>query len=81
MSLTPEEFNKIASKNDLDRVEGKIDVLEVKFDKMMSVLDGVAKDLKDIKSDRVANMAAHDRFEERITVIEKKLELKPAGSY
>ncbi len=80
MTLTPEQFNKMATKEDLVNLASKDELQEMK-NEILSAIDGLARNMNNVNSDRAANMAAHDRFEGRITVIEKKLELKPAGSY
>ncbi|MFH1427484.1 MAG: hypothetical protein ABIG60_03060 [Patescibacteria group bacterium] len=76
MPLTPEEFNKLVTKDDHNRLENKVDQLNGKFDNMMDTLDGIAVGVKDIKSEQAANLGAHDRFEERINKIEKQASSK-----
>ena len=53
----------------------KEDIKELRSDnrRLFQVLDGIVKQLNDIKSDSAANLAAHDRFETRITHLEKNL--------
>ena len=80
MTLTPEQFNNLATKEDLLSVASKHELQEMK-NEILTAIDGLARNMNNVNADRVANMAAHDRFETRITVIEKKLELKPAGSH
>jgi len=79
MTLTPEQFNLLATKEDLKNFVTKEDLREVKND-ILSAIDGLAKEVKDMKEEQVFNIAAHDRFEERITRVEKKLNLNPATS-
>ena len=81
MTLTPEQFNKLATKEDFNRLEDRIDVLDEKFEGVMEVLDVVVKKLDNIEHSFASNMVAHDRFENRITKIEKHLELKPNPGY
>lgn len=119
MTLTPEQFNLLATKEDLknfrtkDEIDGKFNQIENRFSKLetkldslsvshintnqrverieekvdalvdsmsdvLTSLDGVAKGLNDMKHEFATNLGAHDRFEERITKIEKKLNPNPA---
>ena len=49
---------------------------EQKTDEMLTAIDGVVKDNDDIKIEQTSNIAAHDRFEKRITRVETHLNLK-----
>jgi hypothetical protein len=49
-----------------------------KTDEILTAIDGVVKDNDDIKIEQTANVAAHDRFEKRITRVETHLNLEPA---
>ncbi len=78
MTITPEQFNKLALKEDLSEV--KQDVKEVKENmrKVMGTLEVMNKTLTKIDTELAANTSAHDRFqttinnhEVRITKIEK----------
>ncbi len=71
MPLTPEEFNQLAHKEDIQRLESKIDHLADAFTQMLTIMDNSAKKSKDIEVELVSNQAAHDRFETRITALEK----------
>ena len=83
MTLTLEQFNKIATKEDLKDFVTQVH-FDKKIDKILTTLDGIAKIFEDHKIEHVANIGAHDRFEEkftktdkRIKVIEKKFEASP----
>jgi len=76
MTLTPEQFNKLATKKDLEKVEDKVDVLAENMSTLLTSVDGLAKKLDDIEHAFVSNQAAHDRFESRLERIEKHLGLK-----
>ena len=84
MSLTPEQFNKLATKDDLKEFKEEIKeetVSKVEFNKMMTTIDGIAKNVKDIKEEKTANQGAHDRMQGGINNNSKrinKLELKTA---
>ncbi|MBU4216324.1 hypothetical protein L6270_02035 [Candidatus Parcubacteria bacterium] len=75
MSLTPEQFNKLATKKDFDDLEQRIDEKFLDKKEFHSVMDAVVKKLDNIEHAFVSNQAAHDRFEQRISRIEKKLEI------
>lgn len=77
MTLTPEQFNKLATKEDLKNFHTK-DEMEQKFDQVLTAIDGLAHKLDKQEMDFVSNIAAHDRFEERITKVENQLNPKPA---
>lgn len=62
MSLTPEQFNKLAIKEDLKEFNTKEEA-EKQTEKILSVLDSMAKDIKDIKVEQSSNIGSHDRFE------------------
>ena len=81
MTLTPEQFNKLATKKDLEKVEDKVDVLAENMSTLLTSVDGLAKKLDDIEHAFVSNQAAHDRFENRLERIEKHLGLNPLFNY
>ena len=70
MPLTPEQFNKLVTKEDLDE---KLKDIATKEDvhKILAAVDGIAKKHKDFETELVANQGAHDRFETRIKNLEK----------
>lgn len=76
MTLTPAQFNKLATKDDLKNFATKDEAREFK-DEVLTAVDGVVKKLDDIEHAFVSNQAAHDRFEKRITRIEEHLKMKP----
>jgi len=67
MSLTPEQFNKLATKKDLDELEQKMDEKFLNKHEFHDVMDAVIKKLDTIEHAFVSNQAAHDRFETRIS--------------
>ncbi|HOZ55963.1 MAG: hypothetical protein BWY51_00937 [Parcubacteria group bacterium ADurb.Bin316] len=82
MTLTPEQFNKLAAKEDLKDLEQKItEDMGQKLDNIMTAVDGLTKNVKDIEHGFVSNQAAHDRFEELLARIEKHLDLKPMFNF
>lgn len=76
MTITPEQFNKIATKNDLGNFYNKKE-MDQKFDAVLGAVDTVVKKLDNIEHAFVSNLAAHDRFEKRLTRIEEHLNLNP----
>lgn len=84
MTLTPEQFNLLATKEDLNNavndLVSKEEFNEFKKD-FYDTMDAVIKKLDNIEHSFVSNLAAHDRFEARISKVEEKLELKPNPGY
>lgn len=73
MSLTPEQFNKLSTKKDLEDLEKR---LKEKFaskndvQKILNAVCGIADNHKKFDEEMTANQGAHDRFEKRITNLE-----------
>ncbi|MFA4831605.1 MAG: hypothetical protein WC618_05605 [Patescibacteria group bacterium] len=80
MTLTPEQFNKLSTKEDLKNFYTK-DEMDKKFDLVLTATDAVIKKLDDIEHAFVSSLAAHDRFEKRIERIKKHLSLNPSLGY
>lgn len=76
MSLTPEQFNLLATKKDLENYYTKSE-MDQKFDLVLSAVDAVMHKLDKMEHTYVSNQAAHDRYEKRITRTEKELGLSP----
>ena len=81
MTLTPEQFNKLATKDDLNNFKQEIKGSMVTKQEFHNVMDVVIKKLDDIEHAFVSNQAAHDRFESRLERIEKHLGLNPLFNY
>jgi len=81
MTLTPEQFNKLATKDDLSSFKQEIKGSMVTKQEFHNVMDVVIKKLDDIEHAFVSNQAAHDRFESRLERIEKHLGLNPLFNY
>jgi hypothetical protein len=81
MTLSPEQFNKLATKEDLVGI--KSDIVEMKegINNILTAVDGLTKKVVDIEHAFVSNQAAHDRFEKRLTRIEQNLKLEPLFDY
>ena len=78
MPLTPEQFNLLTTKADFNELRNEVKELKDEVHKVVNTLDKVAQQLNNIEQSFVFNMAAHDRFEIRISTVEKKLNL-PTG--
>ena len=73
MPLTPEQFNKLVTKDDLDN---RLENIATKEDvqKILSAVDGIAKKHKDFETELAANLGAHDRFDEKFTKTNGRME-------
>ncbi|MFH0891347.1 MAG: hypothetical protein V1867_01040 [Candidatus Falkowbacteria bacterium] len=77
MTLTPEQFNKLVTKDEFNGLSDKVDNIAEGIHDILGALDAQKKKLDDIEHAFVSNQAAHDRFEKRLERIEKQLKLKP----
>lgn len=77
MSLTPEQFNQLATKDDLNQVKNNLKNLEEKTsrdkDEILTAVDGLAKKFDNFHAELAANQAAHDRFEKSISDLKKRI--------
>ncbi|PIV51221.1 hypothetical protein CO115_05265 [Candidatus Falkowbacteria bacterium CG_4_9_14_3_um_filter_36_9] len=83
MTLTAAQFNKLATKEDLKSLKDEFltkEEFKESMDHISSTLVIVVKKLDDIEHAFVSNLAAHDRFEKRISRIEKYLKLNSIAS-
>lgn len=76
MSLTPEQFNKLVTKDEFNEFK-KIVATKEDMNNLYSAIDAVMCKLTNIEHAFVSNQAAHDRYEKRITRTEKELGLNP----
>ncbi|KKQ60555.1 MAG: hypothetical protein US81_C0017G0005 [Parcubacteria group bacterium GW2011_GWE2_38_18] len=82
MTLTPEQYNKIVTKEYLDeKLDNFItkDEFNQKMNEVLTHLDGITKKLDNMGQEATSNIVAHDRLEEEISSHElriKNLELK-----
>lgn len=81
MTLTPEQFNTLATKQDTIEIKSEIVEMKEGINNILTAVDGLTKKVVDIEHAFVSNMAAHDRFEKRIERIEKHLSLNPLLEY
>lgn len=75
MTLSAEQFNKLSTKDDIKNIVSEIKESTVSKVEFHNVMDTVVKKLDVIEHAFVSNQAAHDRFEKRISAIEKRLGL------
>ena len=61
MTMNPEQFNKLVTKDDLEEKTKNL-VTKSEHNDVMNALDSVVKKLDTIKHAFVSNQAAHDRF-------------------
>ena len=76
MPLTPEQFNKLITKEEHRELEIKVDRIDNNIEKIISATDYLVKKMDIIETELTSNLAAHDRFERRINRIETHLGLK-----
>lgn len=70
----------IANTGDIKELKERFDGVDIKLDAIMTTLDGVARIVGVNETERASNIAAHDRFETRITRVESELKLEPIFS-
>jgi len=75
MTISPEQFNKLATKEDLKDFATK-DHLDNKIGEVLNSVDGIAKRLDTIETEFKADKIAHDRIQEDVDNIKERLELK-----
>ena len=76
MSISPEQFNKIVTKDDLElaiseRLVTK-DEFNSKINQIMNVLDGIASNVQELINAQHLNQTAHDRYNENFIKIKAK---------
>lgn len=77
MPLTPEQFNKIATKEELNELKTEIKEISANVKKILTVVDGIATKHKDFQTEMASNQGAHDRMQKTAAnheIIIKKLE-------
>jgi hypothetical protein len=74
MTLTPKQFNLLATKDDLKKLEEKLDQkFEGKFDKILTAVDVLAKNVQNFQEELLSNQVAHDRMQKYIESLDKRL--------
>lgn len=77
MTLTPEQFNKLVTKDEFNELKDEMIDMKGDVKLLINAIDGLTKNVDDIKQAFVSNQAAHDRLEGRITKVEKHLDITP----
>jgi hypothetical protein len=72
MTITPEQFNKLATKQDLEKFVTK-DEFNDKIDKVLTSVDGLAKKVDNFQTELASNQGAHDRMQGDIVRIEEHI--------
>jgi len=75
MTISPEQFNKLATKEDLKDFVTK-DHLDDKIDEVLNSVDGIAKRFDTIETEFKMDKIAHDRIQKDVDNIKERLELK-----
>jgi len=65
MTISPEQFNKLATKEDLKDFATK-DHLDNKIGEVLNAVDGIAKRFDTIETEFKADKIAHDRIQEDV---------------
>ena len=76
MTLTPEQFNMLVTKEEHRQLEKKVDAIAENVGKILTAVDGIAKKHETFEQELVANIAAHDRFQADITKLKIHAGLK-----
>jgi predicted nucleic acid-binding Zn-ribbon protein len=66
----------LSTKDDLSVLSGKFDKLEENVGKILTTVDGIAKDFKRVGEEFVANKGAHNRMQKEINETRTKVGLK-----
>jgi len=72
MTLTPEQFNILATKDDLKSFVTK-DEFKKGIDDILTALDGMKKNNENHEIEHVSNISAHDRFQRDIDGLKLKV--------
>ncbi len=75
MTITPEQFNQLATKDDLKDFVTK-DYLDKRMDQVLNAVDGIAGQLDGIRQESKMDKVAHNRMQGEINQIKGHLGLK-----
>ena len=76
MSLTPEQFQKLALKEDVEEIKNTVNILAENMEKLTSSIDAVLRRYNDHKTEHDANLGAHQVMQKQINECREKLGLK-----
>ncbi len=77
MAMTPEQFNQLATKDDLKDFVTK-DHLDKRVDEVLNAVDGLANRFDKIETEFKMDKFAHDRIQNDVDQIKSHLDLKSA---
>ena len=75
MTLTPEQFNKLTTKEEHQQLEKKVDDIGENVKKILTAVDAIAKKHETFEQELTSNQAAHDRFQKEINSIKTHIKL------
>lgn len=75
MSLAPKYYNRLVTREEYGDTRALIKELKQDTERILTAVDLLAKKYDKFHAEMAANIAAHDRFEESITDIKKRLTL------
>jgi peptidoglycan hydrolase CwlO-like protein len=78
MTLTPEQFNQLVTKTEFNELKSDVNDIKDGVKQLLTAIDGLANKIDKQEIEFTSNIAAHDRFEEKIAKIETQLKPKPA---
>jgi hypothetical protein len=77
MTISHEQFNKIALKEDLADLESRIEnKMTVNKSEILNAIDKFAKESSDAREEGVANQGAHDRIQTDVNEVRKHVGMK-----
>jgi len=74
MTLTPEQFNKLATRDDLEKIREEM-ATKKDINKILNAVDGLTKKVVDFQAELASNQAAHDRMNFEITDVKNRVEI------
>lgn len=64
MKLTPEQFDKLVTKDEFHELKKQVEETNVNVKKVLTVVDGIAKKHQTFEVELASNQGAHDRVSE-----------------
>lgn len=76
MALTPEQFNKLVTKEEHEELKNDVKEIKENVSKILTAVDCIVKKFEDHEIEHISNQAEHDRFEEKFVKIENRIRAK-----
>ncbi len=76
MTITPEQFNKLVTKDEHQKLEKKVNEIDKNVKKILNSVDGIADNYKTVKAEQTANLGAHKRMQKDINEVRGHVGLK-----